>query len=73
LGFRSSRKKIPNPGERKRREFFRKRKQEATVESDPTAACNQDDARGFIRCRDLRLKVAAKVQGKERWLNRNEK
>jgi argininosuccinate synthase len=34
----------------------------ATMEADPTKACNQDDATGFIRLNALRLKVAAKVQ-----------
>jgi len=34
---------------------------DATLETDPTKPCNQDDATGFIR----RLKVAAKVQGKK--------
>jgi argininosuccinate synthase len=36
----------------------------ATMEADPTKACNQDDATGFIRLNALRLKVAAKVQRK---------
>jgi len=36
----------------------------ATMESDPTRAYNQDDATGFIRLNALRLKVAAKAQGK---------
>ena len=36
----------------------------ATMEADPTTACNQDDATGFIRLNALRLKVAAKVQRK---------
>ncbi|HJZ82822.1 MAG TPA: argininosuccinate synthase [Pyrinomonadaceae bacterium] len=36
----------------------------ATMEADPTKAYNQDDATGFIRLNALRLKVAAKVQGK---------
>jgi argininosuccinate synthase len=36
----------------------------ATMEADPTKACNQDDATGFIRLNALRLKVAAKVHGK---------
>src|SRR5712672_4395918 len=37
----------------------------ATMEADPTKAYNQDDATGFIRLNGLRLKVAAKVHGKE--------
>jgi len=37
----------------------------ATMESDPTQAYNQDDATGFIRLNALRLKVAAKAQGKK--------
>jgi len=37
----------------------------ATMEADPTRAYNQDDATGFIRLNALRLKVAAKVQGKK--------
>jgi argininosuccinate synthase len=37
----------------------------ATMEADPTKAYNQDDATGFIRLNALRLKVAAKVHGKE--------
>src|SRR6266481_1429271 len=36
----------------------------ATMEADPTKAYNQDDATGFIRLNALRLKVAAKAQGK---------
>jgi argininosuccinate synthase len=36
----------------------------ATMEADPTKAYNQDDATGFIRLNALRLKVAARVQGK---------
>ena len=36
----------------------------ATMEADPTKAYNQDDATGFIRLNALRLKVAAKVQGR---------
>ncbi|MGD0539161.1 MAG: argininosuccinate synthase [Verrucomicrobiota bacterium] len=36
----------------------------ATMEADPTQAYNQDDATGFIRLNGLRLKVAAKVQGR---------
>jgi argininosuccinate synthase len=36
----------------------------ATMEADPTKAYNQDDATGFIRLNALRLKVAAKVRGK---------
>jgi argininosuccinate synthase len=35
----------------------------ATIEADPTKACNQDDATGFIRLNASRLKVAAKVRG----------
>jgi argininosuccinate synthase len=38
----------------------------ATMEADPTKAYNQDDATGFIRLNALRLKVAAKAQGKKR-------
>ena len=34
------------------------------MEADPAKACNQDDATGFIRLNALRLKVAAKVEGK---------
>jgi fido (protein-threonine AMPylation protein) len=37
----------------------------ATMEADPTKACNQDDATDFIRLNALRLKVAAKVQKKK--------
>ena len=37
----------------------------ATMESDPTQAYNQDDATGFIRLNALRLKVAARAQGKK--------
>jgi argininosuccinate synthase len=37
----------------------------ATMEADPTKAYNQDDATGFIRLNALRLKVAAKVQGRK--------
>jgi argininosuccinate synthase len=36
----------------------------ATMEADPTAAYDQDDATGFIRLQGLRLKVAAQVHGK---------
>jgi hypothetical protein len=36
----------------------------ATMEADPTKACKQGDATSFIRLNALRLKVAAKVQGK---------
>jgi argininosuccinate synthase len=36
----------------------------ATMEADPTQAYNQDDATGFIRLNGLRLKVAARVHGK---------
>ena len=35
----------------------------ATMEADPTKACNQDDTTGFIRLNALRLKVAANVHG----------
>jgi argininosuccinate synthase len=38
----------------------------ATMEADPTQAYNQSDATGFIALNALRLKVAAKVQGRER-------
>ena len=38
----------------------------ATMEADPTKAYNQDDATGFIRLNALRLKVAAKVQKKNK-------
>ena len=38
----------------------------ATMEADPTKAYNQDDATGFIRLNGLRLKVAAKVHGKQK-------
>jgi argininosuccinate synthase len=37
----------------------------ATMEADPTKACKQDDATGFIRFNALRLKVVAKVQRKK--------
>ncbi len=37
----------------------------ATMEADPTKAYDQGDATGFIRLNALRLKVAAKVQGKK--------
>ena len=37
----------------------------ATMEADPTKACNQDDATGFIRLNSLRLRVAAKIQKKK--------
>ena len=40
--------------------------QMATMDADPTKAYNQDDATGFIRLNALRLKVAAKVQGKRK-------
>jgi argininosuccinate synthase len=33
--------------------------------ADPTKACNQNDATGFIRLNALRLKVAAKVRKKK--------
>ena len=36
----------------------------ATMEADPTKAYNQSDATGFIALNALRLKVAAKVQGR---------
>jgi len=36
----------------------------ATMEADPTRAYNQDDATGFVHLNALRLKVAAKAQGK---------
>jgi argininosuccinate synthase len=36
------------------------------MEADPTKAYNQDDTTGFIRLNGLRLKVAAKVRGKNR-------
>ena len=35
----------------------------ATMEADPTKACNQTDATGFIALNALRLKVAARVHG----------
>jgi argininosuccinate synthase len=35
------------------------------MEADPTKACHQDDATGFIRLNALRLRVAAKVQRKK--------
>jgi hypothetical protein len=35
------------------------------MKADPTKACNQDAAAGFIRLNPLRLKVAAKLQGKK--------
>jgi argininosuccinate synthase len=38
----------------------------ATMEADPTKACNQDDATGFIRLNALRMKVAAKVHAKKK-------
>ncbi len=37
----------------------------ATMEADPTKACNLDDATGFIRLNGLRLKVAGKVHKKK--------
>jgi argininosuccinate synthase len=37
----------------------------ATMEADPTKAYDQGDATGFIRLNALRLKVAAKVAGKQ--------
>jgi hypothetical protein len=37
----------------------------ATMEADPTKACNQDDVAGFIQLNSLRLKVVAKVHGKK--------
>ena len=36
----------------------------ATMEADPTRAYDQDDATGFVHLNALRLKVAAKAQGK---------
>jgi len=36
----------------------------ATMEADPTQAYNQSDATGFINLNALRLKVAARVQGR---------
>jgi argininosuccinate synthase len=39
---------------------------DAMTAADPTKACNQDDATGFIRLNGLRLKVAAKVHGKKK-------
>ena len=41
----------------------------ATMEADPTKAYNQDDATGFIRLNALRLKVAAKVQKKNKFFS----
>jgi hypothetical protein len=38
------------------------------IKADPSrqgVTCNQDDATGFIRLNALRLKVAARVQGKK--------
>ena len=35
------------------------------MEANPTKACNQDDATGFIRLKALHLKFAAKVQRKK--------
>jgi len=37
----------------------------ATMEADPTKACKQDDATGFIPLNALRSNVAAKVQKKK--------
>ncbi len=37
-----------------------------TIQTDPTKACNQDDATGFIRQHGLRLTVAAKGQRKKK-------
>ena len=34
------------------------------MRASPAKACNQDDATGFIRLNPLRLKLAAKAQGK---------
>ena len=36
------------------------------MEADPTQAGHPDDATGFIHLNGLRLKVAAKVQGKKK-------
>jgi argininosuccinate synthase len=36
------------------------------MNANPTKACNQDDATGFIRLNSLRLKFAAKMHGKEK-------
>jgi argininosuccinate synthase len=38
----------------------------ATMEADPTQAYNQSDATGFIALNGLRLKVAAKLEAKDR-------
>ncbi len=35
----------------------------ATMEADPTKACNQDDATGFIRLNGLRLRVNSTANG----------
>ena len=53
--------RLPKPG--KKRELM---PMNTTMEADPTKACNQDDATGFIRLNALRLKVAAKVQRKKK-------
>jgi argininosuccinate synthase len=37
----------------------------AKMKAAPTKAYNQDDATGFIRLHALRLKVAARVQGRK--------
>ena len=50
---------------RKRRELRVRTAMMTTMEADPTKACNQDDATGFIRLNGLRLKVVAKVHGKK--------
>ena len=38
----------------------------ATMEADPTNACNQDDATDFIRLNGRCLTVAANVTGKKK-------
>jgi argininosuccinate synthase len=38
----------------------------ATMEADPTNACNQDSATVFIRLSGLRLRIASRVRGKIR-------
>ncbi len=40
--------------------------QMATMDADPTRACNQDEAAGFIRLNALRLKVATQVNRRRR-------
>ena len=42
------------------------------MKADPTKACNEDNAPGFIRLKALRLKVTAKVQRKIRHSSRPE-